>query len=272
MALATITNYTFTGSTQAVFISNLDTAMTSGAGFTLLDSFLTSTNLQRVYSYQHNVTTFGTAILRAGFSAAATLQLAGFSAWNTATDTGSNTSTNFTRAITLTATYTFRAINHPEVRGVWIISGSTPLCFIGYLRPANKPTWWSETVAPYFFIDHTLTGTFGHSDSGQPNTFLSNISSLKPATFANATLMAISKYALQGLNTFNFNKGVAIDKPTLYSITSAMEAGQFSEDIVLCGIDNLKVADLLQVTAGVEEYYTTEIIGLGNQAIAVRII
>lgn len=272
MTLATITNYTFTGSTQTVFFNNFNTAMTTGAGFTLLDSFtVATTNLQRVYSFTDNASTFGTAILRVGFSAATTLQLAGFSAWNTATDTGSNSSTNFTKVLSsLSGSYTFRAINHPEIRGVWIVQGTSPRCFIGYLRPLYKPTWWDESLYPYFFIDNTLSGLFGDASEASLNTYLSNISSLKHSGFSNANAVAISKYHLYGININDGGRATATDKPTLYYTGNNIEAGQFSEDLILCGLTNLAISDILQVNPSVEEYYVTELSPLNIQSLAVR--
>lgn len=179
MTNAVITSYNFTGDgTQAGILTQLNTAMIA-AGFTLIDSFALTGNEQRVWQFDADPadTQYGKMIVQGGFSATTTMQVRGYSSYNPASDSGLDVNTTATTSgIALNSNFTLHACNHPEIRGVIMIEGTTFEKFFGYIRPANKPPLWGS--APYGFID---SGTTAYV-----STALQTISSLRSITVGTA--------------------------------------------------------------------------------------
>ena len=170
-AVITLTSFTAAG-TQLSIMTQLNTAMLA-AGFTLLDSFITAGNEQRVYEFDADPTDilYGKMIIHIGFNATTTIRVRGYSSYNPALDTGFNESTTTTTSnISLTGSYSLYICNHPEVRGVIMQEGSTFRKFFGYMRPSVKPSSWGDNC--FGFIDS--------STSAYTSITLQPISSLRP--------------------------------------------------------------------------------------------
>lgn len=246
-AVITPTNYAGNG-TQAGFLNAISTAMLS-AGFNLLDSYTLSGNENRVWNYQDTTNgnaTFDNLILEAGFTAAASIRVRGFSGFDTATDTGANVSSAAPAAsITLSNTFTLYSVNHPEVRGVFIFSGIFPIFSVFYIRPdpaltigGQQPNaWWNRNSAPLAFIPRVATwGEFGAASN-----LLQTISALRPGSVASSG----------GITSITHTTGASGNLGTRFTypatiITNANEAGLIlSSDCLLAPANGMFFGDTI---------------------------
>lgn len=139
----------------------------------------------------------------------------------------------------------FRAINHPEIRGVFTLQPNRAPIFHGYVRPANKPNYWDENTHPYIFLPVTphfsLFQTFGGSYS--------------PHNFTWATWHPLGTPNLN--YTYPNNQTTKRDilaGPTILSADRGAVLGKFSNDLVLVPEQWVTPFDKIVVTPGVEEY------------------
>ena len=219
-AIITTTNYAGNG-TQAGFLNAISSAMLI-AGFSLLDSYVSSGNENRVWNFLDTTNgnaTFDNLILEAGFTAATTIRVRGFSSFDTATDTGSNVSTETpTATIGLTNSFNIYSVAHPELRGVFVFAGGSTILSIFYLRPnpgllinsASVNGWWNRNSAPLAFIPRVNFSNF---------TSLQTISSLRPGsvgTTCSITAIAATNPASANFNT-RFQYPATIDTGSLQS-------------------------------------------------------
>lgn len=140
----------------------------------------------------------------------------------------------------------FKAVSHPEVRGVFVYQSSRPVIFCGYIRPATLPSWWNENTYPYCFL--TPNGDFlnfrGFSGALSPYSGTTQQTSYR-----------IGNLSLGSGNSANASKRDVLSAPVLLdNQTQVGVVGRFSSDIVLIQYTNLAQFDKAIVTAGVEEY------------------
>jgi hypothetical protein len=223
---------------QDNFLNSLTVAM-QAAGFTLLDSYGSSPNAARVYSFNTGTgKAYSTLIIEARFAEPTSFQIRGHSAFNTETHVGLGTA-QVAKAINPELAYAFHVCNHPEVRGVNVIkTNGIPLAFVGYLRPL-VPTI-NEDFYPFGFIDRS------QADNWQSST-LQPISSLHPFPTADLGLLpygTVNSDPLRG-------KRILLPAGIGYNFNSAAE---FSADCMLGASSNMNLLDVFQVTPGVEEY------------------
>lgn len=138
----------------------------------------------------------------------------------------------------------FKAINHPEMKGVFILQHNRAPWFLGYVRPATKPTWWNEDNFPYVFIP--VTPTFNHF-AGFNNTYFPI-----PSTPWFAWHEMIYSNILTK-NTFT-NKLDIQSSPMIKYATDNAFLGKFSADFIHVPSEGVAMFDKVVVTAGVEEY------------------
>jgi hypothetical protein len=229
--------------TQSFFLGQINTAMLS-VGFTLLDSY-TAGGGYRVWNFNTGGNfTYSNLCLEFGFSNTTTsCGIRGYSNWNTSTKTGANPSAVALAAIgSLAAAYTLYSINHPEVRGVYVVEGSTQRFFIGYFRPDSSlpaNSWYNESQSPLAYI---VTSN-GLTDFSANNAVLQSISTLR-AQSGLANVGFTSTVSTSG----NFSTG---NTRVLFPATITTNAGEtihvFSQDIALCGASGLTILDYFTV-------------------------
>jgi hypothetical protein len=233
MPNAVITSTTFSADgTQASIINQLNTAMLT-AGFTQIDSFVTAGNEQRVWQFDADPadTLYGKMTIHGGFSATTTLRVRGYSSYTPATDSGLNESTtSSTGAAALTSTYTLYICNHPEVRGVIMMEGSTFRKFFGYMRPSVKPPAWGDFT--YGFMD---SGTNPYVSSS-----LQTISSLRPATVS-VSIGTVGYINNTTPNIEIWNGRPFITNCLLSDITNTKPIAFFSNDIISVGMSGMNI-------------------------------
>lgn len=229
--------------TQGFFLAQINTAMLS-VGFSLLDSY-TSGGGYRVWNFNSGGNfTYSNLCLQFGFSNATTsCGIRGYSNWNTSTKTGDSPSAIAASAIaSLAAAYTLYSINHLEVRGVFVVEGTTPRFFIGYFRPDTSlpaNSWYNENQSPLAYI---ATST-GLTDFSANNGVLQSISSLR----AQSGLSNVG--FTQTISTSgNFSTG---NTRVLFPATITTSTGEtihvFSPDVALCGASGLTILDYFTV-------------------------
>ena len=138
----------------------------------------------------------------------------------------------------------FKAINHPEIRGIYILQQNRAPWFLGYIRPSQKPSWWDEDTFPYCFIP--VTPYFNHFAGFSGSYFPI------PSTSWFAW-HELTYNLLTGRNTFT-NKLDIQSSPTLRYPTDTAILGKFSADVVQIPADGISMFDKIVVTSGVEEY------------------
>ena len=246
--------------TQLTFINNLNSAMLT-AGFTLLDSY-TNTGLYRVWNCDTGGGfTFSNLILEFGFgNTNHALTLKGYSNWNTSTTTGSNASSPFNTPInSLSSSFNFYTVSHPEIRGVFIYEANTPRLFVGYLRPdPSLPgnAWFSQNAAPLAYILHPSNSGLDFTRSSQQGT-LQSISSLRPhVNLGSVGLTSVS------VVTGNYVTGNTRAMFPANIVTGAAELVLFfSSDLVLGGASGLTLLDYCMVGATKYSFFSATATG-----------
>lgn len=152
------------------------------------------------------------------------------------------------------------AINHAELRGV-ILNQSSQWNFIGYLRPGNKPSWWDENS--YLYCFNSVIETLAYYGLCAPNPYNNQTS----ATYA---LYLQSSSLLANANPIT-NKRDLVSKPFLFGPATYNYGvvGQLSADLVQCAATGLSRLDLMQVTAGSEEYL---LLNNSSSGLAIRVV
>jgi len=147
--------------TDSNFASSLHTAMVN-AGFSSSPySYNTSNETRRVYFETLNSDLYGTGIVETRIITASAYNrqftLAGYTAFNTTTNSGSGMVTSSTFTPDTNNDITYHAINGGvEFRQV-IVRQGTNVWWITRLRPSLlRPSWWNDNAYPYWFIQSNL--------------------------------------------------------------------------------------------------------------------
>lgn len=266
-AVITTQNFNANG-TQASYLSGIAIAMTT-AGFDEIDSYTDGGNSFKVFSFDADpAKTYGKMILRVGFNSDTSMNIAGFSSWNAVNHTGTDASSaSVSKTIALSDSVTVYVCNHPEIRGAILVRvGSTPLCFIGYLRPpAPVNGWWNENQSPLGFIERGAA-TNWNSSGLQPISSLSPsaiTSSLSTATMSNNSTGNPSN------NNIRMSGGVAMS----VARSNGFNFLSFSSDLIGSATNGMDILATIQIVPGSEEYAIFDG-GATNAAnrIAVRVI
>jgi len=147
--------------TDSNFASSLHTAMVNAGFSSSPHSYTTSTETRRVYFETVNSDTYGTGIVETRIITASAYNrqftLAGYTAFNTTTNSGSGVVTSQTFTPATSDNITYHAINGGvEFRQV-IVRQGTNVWWITRLRPSLlRPSWWTDNAYPYWFIQHNL--------------------------------------------------------------------------------------------------------------------
>lgn len=174
----------------------------------------------------------------------------------------------------------FTAINHPEIRGVYIQQLDKIPCFIGLIRPATPPSWLNEANFPYFFTPlspsfFSYRSFFGAAnpwslaeDAGysvaSPILSLLNPGSVGGSghTFPGIGYTASNTLATNPVNTANSNLREIY--PSVYIMSNGGNVGstasqrwmygQYSADVALTLGHGLQLFDRVVISPGTEEY------------------
>ena len=139
MPNAVISNQFYSGDgTQLSFITAISTAM-QAVGFNELDSYQNTNGGEvRVFNYVAGVNTYDNLIIVLDFTSNNTsgrLFWSGFETWDNILHTGIRQSENTYVDFIFTSNFSFTLIEHPEIRGVYVLQGGVQKVFFGYIRP-----------------------------------------------------------------------------------------------------------------------------------------
>lgn len=209
-----------------------------------------------------------------------------------------STDTNIRRRAVLNYIFPikFTAINHPEIRGVYIQQLEKIPMFIGLIRPANIPQWWNENTKPYAYGSTDSSFLLYRGFSGTASPFLMNFVHTGSLTFPGQLWQNWATYysntietgigGFDGLNDLatppvnpgDSNRRQLISSPSILfnnenslpnTQSSKWLGGQFSNDIVVTNSQGLDFLDKIVISPGVEEYSvisTTEFFNSSNSS------
>jgi hypothetical protein len=183
----------------------------------------------------------------------------------------------------------FTAINHPEIRGVYIQQAEKLPHFIGVCRPTDKPATWDENIYPYVLASEnssffTYRGFYGalspyntiitdHSFLNFPGCVLW-VNDYNNNTFTEPGLGRTANPGstpVNPINPANNNKREVITAPYIINRfggagleSSRWLLGQYSDDIVITNSIGLDFKDKIIVSPGTEEYTVITTPEVGN--------
>jgi hypothetical protein len=183
----------------------------------------------------------------------------------------------------------FTAINHGEIRGVYIQQAEKLPQFVGLIRPANKPAGWNENNFPYCFTSENSSFFRYRSFYGAQSPYNVLIDNPTLLNFPGCThwlyeqnSQTITEVGMgrgsnssvvpsNPINPANNNKRDLLTAPYLLNNTSGAGVesgkwlvGQFSDDIVVSHSRGLDFRDKMIVSPGTEEYTVITSPEIGN--------
>jgi hypothetical protein len=185
--------------------------------------------------------------------------------------------TFFTDASATTPT-TLISVNHPEIRGVFVTQNDRFPQFVGYVQPANRPSWLDANLTyllaatdSSFFSYRTFAGEASPDNSQQPDTDHYLVYPGMPFPRATQTIASVGGSTchrgmgttgdafVRGDSNLIAGKRDIVPAPHILYCSGdktkgASMYGSFSGDIAVTTADNLRFGDEVVVTPGVEEY------------------
>lgn len=183
----------------------------------------------------------------------------------------------------------FTAINHGEIRGVYIQQAEKLPQFVGIIRPANKPAGWDENNFPYCFASENSSFFRYRSFYGTQNPYNTSIEDPVYLNFPgcvqwvyefnNQTSVDVgmgrgpntNAIPSNPINPANNNKRDLLTAPYMLNTASGSGVesgrwliGQFSDDIVISNSIGLDFRDKMVVSSGTEEYTVITSPEIGN--------
>jgi hypothetical protein len=222
-------------------------------GCTGVDSY-TSTDQYRVVSWEMDAAkTKGTAYLQVRVSSAGAITATLYDSWNAGTHTGTNAS-NAKAAGTIPTTnpLALEGFSHPEIKEVHV-KGSSVKATVALYRPATKllAAWDEDAYLYCFLVAESNTSPFANAYYCSTTTAANPFSQ---GTASSAVLLAVGGGTWgAGTNTVTGKRDVLPGLVLAYGAGNALVA-RASDDLVWGATGGLEVGDLLQVTAGSEEY------------------
>ena len=249
MAFTYTTASNASGFTQAQLVTFIDDRMVTGLGYTQADSYTSGSDF-RVYSYATNGTTKGTFIVRVEVSATQVI-LTSYDTWNSGTHTGTGTSSTTSLSWSNASGLTADIFSGTEGR-FFVLGNNSNRLAIGYLKCStiNTTTWPESRYRHAMLPAGSNLGTF-YTSTGINSTMSMNAVNL---TSVGAVTWAGSKRQVWG-------------PKVVYSSASGY-AGFFT-DVLETGLSGIAYGDIIQVTAGVEEYF---VIGASGNACVLRTV
>ena len=233
-------------------LSGLRTAMQNAGFGTNTDNYVASGETRDIYEINFGTsTTYSIAYIETRLNnTSLNLSTACYWSWNSTTKVGSAnptvSATNFTFSSALGVNFV-AFDGGAEWKMVVIIQGLT-IGAISLIRPSlARPSWWTDSNFPYFFMGKNITGSsqfIAWESTGG--------TSLSP--FANVSYV-LRSINLQGVVNANQQRqvvrGVQLQSG---SGTNQGFVGQFSGDIAQAAANGLGVLDVINVLPGVEEF------------------
>jgi hypothetical protein len=229
--------------TQANLTTAIKNALAAANFPTLFDEVSGNPN-QLIYEITlNNTATFGKAYLEIEISNDLKVRQRLHTAWDPVTDTGVNSGpwgeqVQFNNSTEIT----FRGFEKSDECRIVGIRQSNTIQFLGYLYPANKPTWWNENSSLYCFIPaaNTFITWNGAAASNSPYGNSGYTSSLGRAQMATANPITSKRDVVTGI--------------LLYANSNQGACGRTSDSLVMVSGSGLGIYDIIQVTPNTEEY------------------
>lgn len=235
MAFAYSTATTASGFSQATLGSDINTSMLA-MGYTLHDSYSSAGTDYYIHKYIVNGSTKGTIYVSTSISAT-TVVASLYDTWNAVAHTGTGASSTISASWSNASSCVMHRFNGPEGKLMMIINGANRT-FTGYVRPSTIHAPISENTYRIGFIP---------ASTGFGSCYCS-VSVASSLTFSTPGIVSLGQLAIDS------NKYQVYPKKFLYSNTSGVGIVGFFADIVDVSGSGLTIGDVLQVSAGVEEY------------------
>lgn len=215
----------------------------SNAGYAApFDEFVTGTDKVVVYAIVlDNTKTYGTTYLRVRVTTTFIIGQQLFSTWNTATDTGTNGSTEVTYpALVNNVQVNFTALNGLTEYKIVLLTQGTNSIVLGFFSPANKPVWWDLNAWNYAFIPTVSTFASFRSTLLNPYNSTENDSILNNTRLGTANTQTNRRDLLPGIVFFTqTNQGIS---------------GRSSDDLVMVAAVGATRYDTVQIPNDTKQY------------------
>lgn len=235
MAFTYSTATTASGFTQATLGADINTAMLA-IGYTLHDSYSSGGSDYYVHKYIINGLTKGTVYTVTQISAT-TVFSSLYDTWNAGTHTGTGASTGASVTWSNVSSVVLHKFNGAEGKLMMLINGANKL-FLGYVRPSSLYSQISENTYRMAVQIASAGFTSAYGSTSVASSF----------AFSTSGVVSLGQLAIDS------NKYQVYSRKFMYSTTSGIGIVGFFADIVDVGASGLTVGDVLQVSAGTEEY------------------
>lgn len=214
MAIATRITTTLNPTITTLALNNAIKTAFSSIGLNHFDEYLSGTTRFLVYEVVYNPgTAFGRVYNRIGITSSLVISQELFTAWNTATKTGTNSS-GVVNYITLSssALITINAFNGGDEYKFVDITQNSSTCTLGVLLPQFKPDWWDTNTYPYGFTcvgTSAITAFRGLTPNPYNNTGYTGIP-LNNTILSNDNLITNQPDVIKGICIYSSsNRGIA---------------------------------------------------------------
>lgn len=242
--------------TQATLFDGIKAAFANAGYFAPFDDYTGGTDRIVVYAIALDATkTYGTTYLRIRLTNTFTIGQQLYSTWNTATKTGLNPSSEITyTALTATTQVNFTALNGAtEFRLVMLMQGTNAIA-LGFVAPANRPTWWDLNAWNYCFLPTTITFAAFRSTNLNPYSNTEHDSSLNVSRMGIANSQTNRRDLLPGV--------------IFYTQTNQGISGRTSDDLVMLAGSGTTRYDTIQIPNDTKQYL---LLNPASGGLAVRI-
>lgn len=213
------------------------------AGYAIpFDEFISGTDRIVVYAIVLDSTkTFGTTYLRIRVTNTFLIGQQLFGTWNPTTDTGTGATTEVTyTALVNTVQVNFVNLNGNTEYKLVIIQQAANAIVLGFLSPANKPTWWDLNAWNYCFIFTTNAFFVVRSTTFNPYANTEHDSILNNARMSTANVQTNRRDLLPGIVFFTqTNQGIS---------------GRSSDDLVMIAASGTTRYDTIQIPGDTKQY------------------
>lgn len=250
--------------TQASFAAAI-TSIVEGLGGSPYDSWTTS-NQNLVFQFVEDSNTKGDLYLYFAINGSANqVYYSIYDSWNKTNHSGTNGATALLIGPTSSTVITFNIINHPELKGFFYgqVSNSYNGTFVGFLRPANIPSWYNETSWMYAFMP--TSNAANNLNSWQ----CSSSNGFGVSTGFYFMLPSSGSFSYANSNNNNLlalNQSLLLCQPTSGG-TQSGEAGITSSDFAFAACSNKNQFDILSYNNGAEEFL---VLNAGSPGLLIR--
>lgn len=229
--------------TQQLLYDAIKQAMINAGYSSPFDEYTSGTDKIVVYAIVLDSTkTFGTTYLRVRVTTAFAVGQQLYSTWNATTHTGTNASTEYVAtAFSSSAQINFTALNGGIEYKLALLYQGSLFYPLGYLSPANRPSWWDLNTWNYCL--HPGTATFSSFRSPSSTPYANNAlydSSLNIARMGSANLQTNRRDILPGI--------------LIYSQSNQGIGGRTSDDLIMVAGTGSTRFDTLQAPGDAKQY------------------